>query len=250
MALNVPVQTKALESLSAIDGELSELQASLNQQRDALEATRSELRELEERLASHESSISDMDRTRGELIQEVRQMSVQIDRSREKLSRCRTEREANAVQRELEELRKLQRDRELEIQKIDGLTEQAQGEIDALKEKQAGLAGELGSSEGDVTNELGRLEAEVASRQAIRAETVTQVDKPLYRKYEMIRKRRGSAVASTTLGTCSACNMMLPPMMFQQLRRGETIDQCPSCNRLIYYVLPSEADDSAEGAED
>ena len=46
------------------------------------------------------------------------QMSGQIERSREKLQRSRNERESNAAQREVEELRKLHRDREEELERL------------------------------------------------------------------------------------------------------------------------------------
>ena len=69
-----------------------------------------------------------MERTRNDLSGELRQMSRQIERSREKLSRCRTEREANAAQRELEELRKLYRDREQDIERLEALIGQAREE--------------------------------------------------------------------------------------------------------------------------
>ena len=36
-------------------------------------------------------------------------------------------------------------------------------------------------------------------------------------------------------------------MLFQQLKRGEGLDQCPSCNRIIYYraVMPAGASDES-----
>ena len=49
------------------------------------------------------------------------------------------------------------------------------------------------------------------------------------------RARRGRAVAHTTDGTCSVCHVALPPMLFQVLRRERKLDQCPHCNRIIYY---------------
>ena len=56
-----------------------------------------QIKKLEERFESTRTSVGDMDRTRAELLQDARQMSVQMDRSREKLARCRTERELNAI---------------------------------------------------------------------------------------------------------------------------------------------------------
>ena len=52
---------------------------------------------------------------------------------------------------------------------------------------------------------------------------------------------------------CSACHIAISPMMFQKLRRGEDFDQCPSCQRILYFrpePLPEdEAASTDEGAE-
>ena len=78
---------------------------------------------------------------------------------------------------------------------------------------------------------------------------VAKVKPELYRRYEMIRKRKGTALASTTDGTCSACHIRLQPMLFQKLLRAEEFGQCPSCNRILYFrsaPLP-EADSPSGG---
>ena len=104
---------------------------------------------LEDRMARGRQSLGEMEKARGDLVGELRQMSIQVERSREKLARCRTEREANAAQREVEELRKLYRDREIELEKLDGLIQQGRGEFDQVTEQHGAVAGELGTSESD-----------------------------------------------------------------------------------------------------
>ena len=121
-------QIDTLERLAALDAELASLAEELAVERDSFDGKKSQLAELEASLSATAESVQEMEKTRGDLIQEVRQMSLQIDRSREKMSRVRTEREANAAQRELEELRKLFRDREIEIEKLAGFIEQAKTE--------------------------------------------------------------------------------------------------------------------------
>jgi hypothetical protein len=193
-----------------------------------------------------------MERLRNELIAETRQMSGQIEKSREKLSRCRTEREANAAQREVEELRKLYRDRELEIDKLGALVEQARGEVDTTDAEKAQLLSELGQSEGAVATRLNEVEAQLAKQQEVRKDIVAKVQPVLYRRYELVRKRRGTAIAFTHEGTCSACHMTLPPQLFQLLKRQTEFGQCPSCNRILYFRTeppPPEAARATESAE-
>jgi predicted nucleic acid-binding Zn-ribbon protein len=242
--VKIAAQVEALEKLAELDAELATLDGQLLQAREALDKRRGQLRQLEEKLGVSRASIEDMERTRAELLQEARQMSAQMERSREKLARCRTEREVNAAQREVEELRKLFKDREGEVEKLSQLCDQGRSEADSTTKERDAIAAELGSSEGDVTTKLAELERDAGGKRKTRGGLVENVQPVLYRRYETIRKRRGSSIAHVTDGTCSACHMRLPPMMFQKMMRGDDFDQCPSCARILYYRPPSE--ESAE----
>ncbi len=177
-----------------------------------------------------------MDKTRNELVSELRQMTQQIDRSREKLQRSRNERESNAAQREVEELRKLHRDREEDLERLNHAADAARGAIDDAEKKRSALSGELTGSADGITSSMGELEAEKASRSADRARVVARIPVVLYRRYESIRTRRPVAIAKTHDGTCLGCHLSVPPMMFQKMRRQEEFEQCPNCRRILYYV--------------
>src|SRR4051812_8924373 len=163
---------------------------------------RSEVQGLEDRLKADRETLTAMDKTRGELVTELRQMTQQIDRSREKLGRSRNERESNAAQREVEELRKLHRDREEELERLNSATEQARSAIDDAEGKRAALAGELQGTQEGITTSIGELDAERAKKAAERARLVAKLPQTLFRKYESIRTRRPMAIARTSDGTC------------------------------------------------
>jgi predicted nucleic acid-binding Zn-ribbon protein len=239
--VKIAPQIEALEKLAELDAELLALDGVLAQEKQNLDKRRGQLKQLDDRLSASRASVGDMERTRNELMTEARQMSAQMERSREKLARCRTEREVNAAQREVEELRKLYRDRELEIEKLSALVDQARSEADGTAKERDAIAAELGSTEGDVTTKLGQLESEAAGKRRSRTALVEKVQPVLYRRYETIRKRKGSAIAHVTDGTCFACHIRIPPMMFQKMMRGDDFDQCPSCARIIYYRPPEAA---------
>lgn len=243
--MTIQAQIETLENLAALDVELKELRDAVNLERQGLDSKRSTLASLEERLARSQKNAGDMDKLRGDLMGEVRQMSIQVERSREKLSRVRTEREANAAQREIEELRKLYRDREIEVEKLDGFLNQAQTDMAQIIGERDALAADLSSIEGDTVGRLAQGDAAVTEKEAARQLLVANVPPALYRKYEQIRGRRGSAIAFTTDGTCSACHMHLPPMLFQQFRRENKFEQCPSCNRILYYRPALTSDSSS-----
>src|SRR5262249_16197093 len=129
-------------------------------------------------------------------------------------------------------------------EKLNGLLDQARGDIQKTTEARDGVSGELSASEGDVATLLGDLETRAEHMQRERQDLVGRVKPQVYRRYEQIRKRRGPGMAHTSEGTCGACQMTLPPMMFQRLKRGEDFGQCPSCNRILYYRQRAAAAES------
>jgi len=247
-ALSIPEQIRALEKLAQIDADLKELTDQLAQERSTLDGLKSGIAKLDERLAIDRTAMAAMDKTRGELIQDVRNMNQQLEHSREKLGRSRTEREANAAQRELEELRKLVRDREEEIGKLTADADAARQQIEATEAEHKKLADELGAREGDINSKLGEVDGLAKVKKAERDAAAKQLPAQLYRRYDMIRSKRGTAIAKTSDGTCQACHMSLPPQLFHRLRREPTLDQCPSCNRIIYFAAPDAHRDGAAPA--
>jgi predicted nucleic acid-binding Zn-ribbon protein len=235
LTVNIQAEIAALESLAELDSVLSTIEQEIQKERDDLSQKKEQIAQLEAKIARAQASVEDMERTRGELVQDARQMSLQMDRSREKLARARSEREVNAAQREIEELRKLYRDREIEVQKLTGLVDQARQDMDQYGQERDQVSGALGSSEGQTASKLVDLERDAEARRTARREFAKNVNPAMYRRYEMIRQRLGSAISHTVDGTCAVCHIALPPMMFQKLRRGSEIEQCPSCRRIIYF---------------
>jgi predicted nucleic acid-binding Zn-ribbon protein len=231
-----------LENLSALDAEIRQLEEQLAQDREALAATKSELSKLEEKIAADATSIAEMGRTRGELAQEARQMTAQVERSREKLSRARNEREQNAASRELEELRRLQKDREEEIGKLAMLEAAAQKGKEEAETERSRLLEQLSSSEESTTGKLVEIERQRDAKADERKRLATKIPRNVLSRYETIRKRKGIAIAQTDNSTCMACRMAIPPQLFQRVLRDEGLELCPHCQRILYYKAPPQKD--------
>ena len=227
--------------MAAYDAELKTLDEQLASERATLAGLKGSLKRLEDKLALDRATIAAVDKQRNELITDVRQMMTQVDHSRDKMNRARTERETNAVQRELEELRKLIRDREDEIGKLTTDSDAQRAALEATEAEAKKIQDELSAREGDISSSLVKVEAQRAAKGSLREEVVKKLPPVLYRRYDAVRSRRGSGIAQTTDGTCKACNMSLPPQLFHRLRREPLIEQCPSCNRIIYFAPPAGA---------
>jgi predicted nucleic acid-binding Zn-ribbon protein len=237
--LSITEQIRSLEELAAVDAELKILEEQLTQERTALNAKKGGLQKLEEKLKVERASVATLDKTRNDVVIDVRNMMQQLDHSREKLNRSRNERESNAAQRELEELRKLVRDREEDVGKLTTDADGARQQIEVTESEAKKITDELGLSEGDINSQLGELEKQCAACHKAREVLLKKLPPALYRRYDTIRAKKGTGIAQTTDGTCKACNMSLPPQLFHRLRREPVLEQCPSCFRIIYFVPPT-----------
>lgn len=90
--------------------------------------------------------------------------------------------------------------------------------------------------------EQGVLDAEIARLVAERGMKAPAVDKATFARYEQILKnRKGLAVAEMVKGHCTACHMSLRPAVEGQIKRNEAIVQCDSCQRILFFVTPPAA---------
>ena len=245
--MSIRDQIPSLEALAAIDSDIRRAEEQIGKQRGSLEGMRGEAKELEARLKGDRDTLSQMERTRSDLSVEVRQMTQQIEKSREKLQRARNEKETNACQREIEELRKLHRDREDDIEKLTTAIDGAKKSIDGTETKLLTVMQKMEGSEEGAVKQLGELEALRATRLKEREDAVKRLPVALYRRYERVRTQRPQAIAATHDGTCLGCHLTLPPMMFRNMVPQLQFDNCPQCKRIIYYTpAPVRVVDAAD----
>ena len=106
---------------------------------------------------------------------------------------------------------------------------------------------EIEAQKKQMSEELASVEATLKTATAERAALLQQIDQRLVSTFEQVaRARKGVAVTTATRdGLCSLCHVRLRPQVFQQVRHNDTIIQCDSCQRILYYVPPPPP---AEGA--
>ena len=99
---------------------------------------------------------------------------------------------------------------------------------------------EIDAQKKQMADELAHVEASLTAATDERAALLKQLDQRLVSTFEQVaRVRKGIAVTVATRdGLCSVCHVRLRPQVFQQVRHNDTIIQCDSCQRILYYVPP------------
>lgn len=234
MNQSVRAQFDVLKELVVVDEDIRKLDADLVKERETLEGTKLELERVREQIEVERHRYDDIEADRGARMQEARVLNAQLERSRDKLNRARNEKELQAVQRELEETRKLLRDVEDAVGKRALELEELKKSIIDHEEQEAGMVARIGETEGAVSAKLAEIQGVRDARATEREAIAKKLPTPTLRKYDQIRTRRNPAAARLEGGRCKACNMAIPPQLAQRIARVDVLEQCPSCNRFLF----------------
>ena len=82
---------------------------------------------------------------------------------------------------------------------------------------------------------MAEIEGKIAQIKVERDKIATGIRPEVLKRYGAIRMRRGLAVTTVRNGTCQGCNMNVPPQLFNVLQRGNSIETCPYCHRIVYW---------------
>jgi len=233
---------KLVIRLQEIDNRLAELQREIT-------ALPKHIAEIEKKLVSHERKL-EADRAallanqkeRKKCESDIQAQEQKISKLKDQMLQAKTNEQYRAFQTEIDfcqnEIRKAE-DRILELM----------GESEPLdrnvKVAEASLKTEKGHVDGEKQQARTRT-AEVAAQalQKERAEIVKQTTPSTYQRYERARKaRRGIGVAEAVDGRCTVCNMAMRLQYFQDLKKGDQVLTCESCQRILYYNPPVAVED-------
>jgi predicted nucleic acid-binding Zn-ribbon protein len=86
-------------------------------------------------------------------------------------------------------------------------------------------------------------EQQLAEWNAKRDQARTGVDADLLPQYDRVAKHRGTGLSEARDHKCLACQVMLRPQTYNEVRAGTQVVFCESCQRILYY---DPANDEAE----
>jgi predicted nucleic acid-binding Zn-ribbon protein len=228
-------QLRRLEELQAHDAKILELESSLKAIPMKLAASEGDLSRVEGLLANERQALTETERYYRDQKGLMTEDEIQVAGAKHKLAQAKNSKEYMAAQREIEQRREGLTTREGEIAKLNDAVDAKKklladkaGDVQALKDSMA--------KDGDEAKaRMAEIEAKIAEQRGERDRLAAQVKPEVLKRYGSIRMRRGLAVVSVRNGTCQGCNMNIPPQLYIVIQRGQTIETCPSCHRIIYW---------------
>ncbi len=233
-----PDLQKVIE-LQQVDLKIAELSAQI----DALPAQIQTLEsQLSDFLRVHEDRkhrLAANQKERKELEGEVQVIRQKISKHKDQLYELKTNEQYRAMLKEIE-------GEEGNIGQIEDRILEKMLEAEDLQKLVAEAAARLEGEKARVAAETHRLESErqkdLEGREGLaarREELAAALGDEVASVYERVRRgRRGQAVAEVREGMCTACNVLLRPQLYNEVRTNQAILTCDNCARILYYVEP------------
>lgn len=210
------------EGISALETKVEEMRQDIACQNAELEAVEGEKRALEENIAAETDAIA---------------------RSETRLRDIKTQKEYQAVSKEIAAAKKVKSEVEEQILQIITRSDALKAAIGDRERELLELETASGGQKGELLARIEQLDAIIDENLASREATAQAISPSMIKKYTMLRERRqGVAIVEARNGSCLGCNMNLPPQVFNSLFKIDSLVACPHCQRLLF--LRPEGEDT------
>jgi len=163
-----------------------------------------------------------------------------LTKFKEQLSSVKTNREYTAMQHEIATA---QTDLGAAEEKVLERMLEADGISAELKTAEAALARDqkaIDLEKKALAEELAVTERELSAASGNREALLKEMGSALVTLFHQVARRcKGIALSSATRdGLCSVCHVRMRPPVFQKVRQNDSIIQCETCQRILYYIPP------------
>jgi predicted nucleic acid-binding Zn-ribbon protein len=235
---------KLVVRLQEIDNRLADLTREISTLPKHIAEIEKKLNSHERRLEADRAALAANQKERKKCEGDIQVQEQKISKLKDQMLQAKTNEQYRAFQNEIDfcqaEIRKAE-DRILELMtESEALDKNVKAADANLKEERTHVEAEKQQARSRTAVD----EKAAADLQQERASIVSQITPVNYQLYERVRKgRRGIGVAEAIDGRCSACQMALRPQFAQELKRGDKVMSCESCQRILYYNPPQSFED-------
>lgn len=202
-----------------------------------IEGMDKEIKGIKDKVEKEKGMIEELEKERKRKEKELDVEKEKIKKFESRLYEVKTNKEYQALLKEIEGTKETNDKTEEEIiiimEKVEELKKDFESSLTHLKKR-----------EKESENEKNRLEKEINSMDKTimdlkqsRDKLLSTVSDNLKATYNtLIEKRNGIAVVNVKNGVCLGCFMNIPPQLFIEVTKNRQLILCPSCNRIFYFI--------------
>jgi len=233
-------ELKKLKDLQLVDSEIFNLEEELDNLPEKNEKLLSQIKDMEGKLEELKNAI-------GIQMEEKQKREDILKKGEDKLknitgkqqSAIRNKEEYNALLREIDNIKRFNRDISDEVAEIDKEVGFKTTELQLIQSESLENIKEFKEVIANNEKRMANLEKDLEKKYKDREKIAEKIRPVVARKYQRIFESslNGKAIALVEERVCLGCNMTLPPELFNLVLRSKRIEVCPNCQCIL---VPSE----------
>ncbi|NIA05990.1 MAG: hypothetical protein GWP11_08510 [Proteobacteria bacterium] len=225
-----------LINLQEIDSEIAGFDQEIKAKRQEIAAREQGIADKEEEAAKCRKKSAALEQEQRDIKAECEDARAHIKDRQNKMMHIQTSREHQALLKEIEDSKRLIKESEDQAILYMEQIEQLQIKADELENLCAGEKKLLTEEIDKVERAVKRIANRKKKVESERGKIAPDLLPGTLHRYDMLlKKRNGSAVVETINGICQGCFMSIPPQQFNEVRKGDKLNFCPTCQRVLYF---------------
>lgn len=168
---------------------------------------------------------------------EVETNLSRIKKSREKMDAVKTNKEYQSILKEIQDMEDKNSLIEDDMLNFLEIIEGGQQDLNQLNAEMAILEKKVAGQKAIINQEAEALSIQLVELKEKRDDQFRLLDPKILETYNRVKLRVGaSVVVPVTKAVCKGCHLMIPPQMFNELQRQDSLQFCPHCHRIIYWM--------------
>jgi predicted nucleic acid-binding Zn-ribbon protein len=227
---------KLILAIQSTDTRVEEIKREQERAPKEIQRLKDDLGLLEKSMEQDLSSLEDLKKGSMSLERDLEEIEPKLKKSKAKLNDVKSNKEYQAVLKEIEELNELTfQKEEVMIKWMEEIEIQEKECADNNKRWEQSRK-EYEGEEKKFLQRMKELEKEVQSLHEQRLKLSRNVDQDLLSRYMALKAHLGSHVVVPVIdAVCGGCHLGIPPQQYNDLIRGDSLQSCPNCNRIIYF---------------
>jgi predicted nucleic acid-binding Zn-ribbon protein len=229
-------QLERLIKLQQIDLKLRAVSHVIEEFPSKISAAELPLRESQILLNNSKQKTESFEKKKRDKERELKDIDDKIGKLKTRTAEIKTNKEYQALLKEIESFEKQRSDTEDEILVIMEESDTASGQIKAEEAKFKSEKDKVEAFKKKLGYEKSEVEKELLAIKEERSVIAQTVDKEMYDLYmSLMEACNGLAVTEAKEEICQGCNMNIPPQLFVEIKKNEEIISCPQCRRILHF---------------
>jgi predicted nucleic acid-binding Zn-ribbon protein len=236
MTNSIKKQIAVLVKLQDLDNQIQRLQSTLNEVAGQLEEIDHQLDHSEKRCLQKKEGLENLRKTYRDKERDVQTLRAQAIKSQEKSSSVKTNKEYQSILKEIDEIKAKASGMEDDMLEILERIDTEENEYAQQQEELSQLKKEIEQQKEGIESEAQAKQKRLQGILADRENVLKEVAPDMLVRFEKVRAKVGIlTIAAVKDAVCRGCHVNIPPQLFNELQRYDSILQCPNCQRIIYY---------------